>query len=181
MSFVKMTDIVASTQAFIVTLSYLAKGKSNIDTSQEVIIEVSPIIQSATEDTGLAEQFFHIISSDSTSHNRRQKNHIFDAFIKGCTRKIFEQFWDSSCWDTLEHLAIRIPTITCLLYDKAGNLIHSRTASALDVMKAFKKLEEAFFFSLRQAPVHLEHHDKKAFKRDQNRSTHKYMMHHRVK
>lgn len=181
MSFVKMTDILVSTSAFIVTLAYSAKAKSEIDLSTEAILEVTPIIQSATEDVGLAEKFFNVITADSSAHNKRIKDQALDSFVKGCTKKIFEQFWDSSEWKTLEGLSTRVPTITCMLYDKTGNLIHMITCSALDVMRALQRIEEAFFVSTKTVPACLHDYSKKSFRRDQNRSTHKYFMHHRTK
>lgn len=181
MSFVKMTDILVSTSAFIVTLAYSAKAKSEIDLSTEAILEVTPIIQSATEDVGLAEKFFNVITADSSAHNKRIKDQALDSFVKGCTKKIFEQFWDSSEWKTLEGLSTRVPTITCMLYDKTGNLIHMITCSALDVMRALQRVEEAFFVSTKTVPAYLHDYSKKSFRRDQNRSTHKYFMHHRSK
>ncbi len=184
MSFVKMTDILLSTSAFIATLTYPAKAKSQAngnwaDANHETVLEVTPIIQSATEDVGLAEKFFNIITSDSTAHNRRAKDQVFQSFVQGCTKKIFEQFWDSSNWETLQGLSIRIPTITCMLYDKTGNMVHMITCSAIDVMRALKRIEEAFFISARTVPVMVNGHEKKHVHKDQKRSTHKYFMHHR--
>lgn len=181
MSLVKMTDIIVSTNAFIVTLAYSAKAKSEIDLSTEAILEVTPIIQSATEDVGLAEKFFNVLTADSSSHNRRMKDQALESFVKGCTKRIFEQFWDSSQWQTLEGLSTRIPTITCMLYDKTGNLVHMITCSALDVMRALQRIEEAFFVSTKTVPAVVHDYGKKSFRRDQNRSTHKYFMHHRSK
>ena len=185
MSFVKMTEILASTSAFIVTLTYPTKAKShgfrewNWDIHSEALIEITPIIQSATDDIGLAEKFFQIISADSTQHNRRLKDHVLQSFVKRCTKRIFEQFWDSAEWKTLEWLSIRIPTVTCILYDKEGNVVHLKTTSALDVMKALRAIEEAFFISARIAPFVMHDYDKKNLKREKNRQTRKYFMHHR--
>lgn len=179
MSFVKMTDILVSTSAFIVTLAYSAKAKSEIDMSTEAVLEVTPIIQSATNDVGLAEKLFDVLIADSSANNRRMKDHALQSFIKSCNKKVFEQFWDSSNWGTLETLSTRMPTITCMLYDKEGSLVHMITCSAIDIMRALKRIEEAFFISTRSMPLVAYHHDKKDFRRDQNRSTHKYFMHHR--
>ncbi|MBS0634341.1 MAG: hypothetical protein JSR37_02630 [Verrucomicrobia bacterium] len=167
MSSLKMIDILIQTSAFIVTLTY------NKEKSSEALLEVTPIIQSATKDVGLAEKFFDIISSD------RVKDHHFQAFVKGCTKKISEQFWDSSNWETLEALSIEIPNVTCLLYDTAGSLVHMKTCNALNVMRGFRRIEEALFISARGMPLQLVEHDKHSWRRDQNRETRKYFMHHR--
>ncbi len=185
MSFVKMTDILVSTSAFIVTLTYPAKAKSHnyddwADINFETVLEVTPIIQSATEDVGLAKKFFNALCSDSSSHNRRFKDHALKTFVEGCTKRDFEQFWDSTNWRTLERLCLRVPNVTCMLYDKTGNVVHMIECSAIEVVRALKRIEEAFFVSVKNVPIAASMHEKKDFRKDQNRSTHKYFLHHKA-
>ena len=100
MSIVKMTDILVQTSAFIVTLTRPAKAKSEMS-ENNTILEVTPIIQSATKDLGLAEKFFKIITSDSSHHNRRTKEKILTEFVQGSTKRILEEYWDTSNWKTI--------------------------------------------------------------------------------
>lgn len=184
MSFVKMTDILVSTKAFIVTLTHPAKAKSLREESAEIIIEVTPIIQAATQEANLAEKFFEIITADSTSRNRRLKEENLKHFVTACSKQIFEQFWDSSHWKSLEQNCLRIPHITCLLYDVSGNVVNSVICRTLDLLWALQKIEEAFFtHSLpaksKKVPYGVIAHEKKEYRRNLNRETHKYFLHHR--
>ncbi len=174
----KMTDIVVSTSAFIVTLSYPAKFKST-GINHETVLEVIPIVQSATKDIGLAEKFFDIICADSSAAHRRKKVKLLRAFIHNCPKKITEEFWDSSHWRTLEGLCLRIPSISCVLYDRAGSLLKEVRCSPIDILWSLQRVEEAFFITS-GTPMVREEHAKKEFRRDQNRETHKYFLHHRA-
>ncbi len=172
MSFVKMTDILVSTSAFIVTLTH---------TSNEATLEVTPIVHAATQDVGLAEKFFHVITADSTSHNKRSKEETLEAFNTGCSRKIIEQFWDTSQWNELQRLCLKVPSIICILYDKRGNLTEMHSCKVLDILWALQRVEHAFF-SDTWAPKNKEaaHAHKKDLRSKQNRATHKYFLHHRA-
>ena len=172
MSLVKMTDILVSTSAFIVTLTYQGHDKA--------LLEVTPIGRQGP-DWSLAEKFFHSITSDSSQHNARSKRAWLNSFISGCSKRIVDEFWDNAQWKTLEGLCLRVPYITCLLYDKNGDVAASFDCLTYEVLWALQRVEEAFFaHSLAQkAPVAFVDHSKKAQKRDLNRQTHKYFLHHR--
>ena len=174
-----MTDILVSTSAFIATLTYPVK-KSKIGSNYEVILEIIPIVQSATKDIGLAEQFFTVLSADSSVAHRRKKANLLRHFIQSCPQKISEEFWDGAHWRTLEGLCLRIPSITCLLYDRAGNVVKEAISPPIDILWALQRIEEAFFITQGTPLYHNPEHTKKEFRRDSNRETHKYFLHHRA-
>ena len=181
MSIVKMTDILVSTSAFVVTLSYPTKAKSSKNESAtEFILEVTPIIQSATKDIGLAKQFFDIITSDSTRHNKRAKDKTLSSFVQKCSKRLLEEYWDSSHWKTLQGLSLRLPYLTCILYDTTGNLICETHTKVLDILWALQKLEEQLFISTSGVKA-----KRMPFRpvepKKEKRSTHKYFLHHKAR
>jgi hypothetical protein len=169
MALAKMTDILVSTSAFIATFTYQGSDKA--------ILEINPIGKFA-HTGGLPELFFHIITSDSSQKHARLKREWQNRFVAEASKRITEEFWDSAQWASVERLCLTLPYITCVLYDKEGNVAETRDALAYELLWALERLESALFS---HSESHAKQQPKKAFKRDHNRQTHKYFLHHRTR
>jgi hypothetical protein len=173
MSLIKMTDILVSTSAFIVTLTYQGKEKA--------LLEVSPVGK-AGPDCRQAEQFYRIITSDSSTHNMRRKKEWLKGFLTGCNKRILEEFWDNAHWKTLEGLCLKVPYITCVLYDKTGNVVESAICLTYEVLWALQRIEEAFFAQslVQKSQAASIGHARKERTVGKTMQPHKYFLHHRV-
>lgn len=172
MSLVKMTDNLVATSAFNATLTYQGK--------ESAVLEVIPV-SGYRQDGTLAEQFFRIITADSSRMFSKSKKEHMKSFVFSCEKRIFEEFWDNSNWKTLEGLCLQMPYITCVLYDKTGNVVDTVDCLTYEVLWALQRVEEAFFTNSQVAAneAHFTNQSNKEFKRDSNRQTHKYFLHHR--
>lgn len=184
MSDVKMTDILVSTPAFIITFTCPAKN-TNAQTT-EAVLEITPIVQPGVQTDALAGQIFAILTADSTPNNRKAKRKILLDFVTGCSQKMIEEFWDSANWRSLQAKWFHWPHISCLLYDKTGNVAVDSVCLTVDIIRAIQHLEEALFAQAvpstkTMATWQLQTYDKKASRRDHNRATHKYFLHHRTR
>lgn len=184
MSDVKMTDILVSTPAFIVTLTVPAKQAKNQET--QGLIEVIPIVKNPLKGEHWADQLFSVLTADSSEHNRREKTRNLDAFVTSSNKQMFEQFWDNANWKPLEPLCFHQPYLTCVLYDKSGNVKESVICLTVEIWRALQRIEEAFFrhtlpVKAKNVPWAIAVESKKEFRKDHNRATHKYFRHHRVR
>lgn len=172
MSLVKMTDILVSTSAFIVTLTNQAKDK--------VILEVSPI-GNVGPNSRLAELFFRCLTSDSSSQNLRRKKEWLKSFVSGSNTKVVAEFWDNAHWKTLEGLCLKVPYITCIIYDSTGNVVDSIICLTYEVLWALQRIEEALFTHTQTQKSHAARFE--AAEKDQKvgkfTQPHKYFLHHR--
>jgi len=183
MSDVKMTDILVSTPAFIVTLTVPAKSAKNQE--MPALVEVIPIAQASLKGEVWSEQFFAVLTADSSEYNRREKTRKLDEFVASSNKKMFEQFWDSANWTPLEPLCFHLPYLSCVLYDKSGNVKQSVICLTVEVWRALQRVEEAYFRQSlptrgKKVPWAIEVEAKKEFRKDLNRATHKYFRHHRA-
>lgn len=175
MSVTKMTDILATTGAFFATFTYSPKNREADPT-----IEITPVISSHDKDASLASTFFEIITSDSSSHNRRWKEDLLWHFVQGCSRKESEEFWDNAAWTTLEASAPDILWTTCVLYNQRGEAVDVRVCKTADIVSALKKVESSLFEYISKKPLDIVASHRKSLKKDLNRATHKYFLHHKA-
>ena len=138
----KMSEVLISTKAFTAVLTHPV---NNVENGAQALIEVIPTVTSGFKDMTLVEDFFSVISKDQSPHGKKAKKACLERFVKGCTRRIIEEFWDSRNFDSLKKCIFSAPIIECVLYDKSGKVAQSTVTTTVDLVTALKKLELAFY------------------------------------
>jgi hypothetical protein len=185
MSMMKMTDILVSTRAFFVTFTYPSRGKSDewsAEDQKKALIEVTPIISSEFKDISLTKDLYQILTSEPGSVNKHAKDEVLHRFVQRCPKHLFEEFWESARSAPLEKMPVHVESITCILYSTDAEIVAIKDTLPIHLIMAMKALEETFFayaMDTKNPPVSKDDSTKKEWKKDNNRKTHKYFLHHR--
>ncbi|MBS0656593.1 MAG: hypothetical protein JSR46_12510 [Verrucomicrobia bacterium] len=178
MSITKMTDMLATTGAFFATFTHSFKNKAT-DSWETPTIEVSPVISAHDRDGALASSFFKIITSDSSNDHRHHKDELLWHFVESCSRKESEEFWENAAWTTLEASIPTTPWTTCVLYNQRGEAVDVRICKTADIVSALRRVESSLFEYITKKPLAAVNSRRKELKKDLNRETHKYFLHHK--
>jgi len=138
----KMSEVLVSTKAFTVMLTHPVK---NVENGTQALIEVIPTVSSGFKDMTLVEDFFSIISKDQSQHEKKAKKASLERFVKGCTRRLIEEFWDSRHFESLKKCIFTAPIVECVLYDRSGKVANENLTTMVDLVAALKKIELAFY------------------------------------
>lgn len=182
MATAKMTDTILSTPDFIVTLTHQNRFKIGQE-APELILEVVPLVNAKSLERNLAEKFFNSITCPK--ERKKQSKKAIMNFTSTCTPHIQQEFLTNFHPEYLQAFNNEGQEMLIVLRNKNGDVLKSTTHSANDLCNLISQLEigctyhapkkkTATFMTRQQTP-----HKKN--KREWNRATRKYFLHHTVK
>lgn len=143
---VKMTNILVTTSQFLATLTYPVKNKVALPVSKkqmtmresiDAIIEVSPIVHSATQlHAHLTEQFYEVLTQEASQVLTKNKEKALVEFLESCGEKVREELKQNAEEDALDLLEGEVNTVFINLHDAQGNLIQTKRRSVQDIVAA---------------------------------------------
>lgn len=145
----KMTNIIVSTDHFVTTLTYPVKNKivqpvskkiTMVLDSVDAVLEVSPTALGAKNRPNLAEEFFSIISVDSSIEYSKSKREHLAGFITDCNDKEKNAIKSSINLTALENISKKVATLIVTLLSKDGEVVSTRRTTVADCLFAFRQI-----------------------------------------
>jgi hypothetical protein len=191
MGILKMTNILVSTNDFIVTATHPEKSKKIRDLKEyfdttdniPIVIEIIPIFTEAAKKRKLADRFYNIITIKNSHGSRRQYDEKIWNFAHMCTRAIWDQILDSMRFEFIDSLALADLPVLIILRDRDGGIRKSQDSTIKYVSDALTHFETGCIFtgiSKKRNAHELSPLPLKERKKETTRRPHKYFLQHRV-
>lgn len=145
----KMTNIIVSTDHFVTTLTYPVKNKITQPVSKKItmvlesvdaVLEVSPTALGGKNRPNLAEEFFSIISVDSSIEYSKSKREHLLGFIADCNDKERGNIKSSLNLKALENISKKVATLIITLLSKDGEVVSTRRTTVADCLFALGQI-----------------------------------------
>lgn len=152
---VKMTNILVSTSHFVATLAFpvkirteqaVSKRKTIVQESIDAVIEVTPVIHTATEQPILAELFYNEISEENPSQFTKRKQASLRCFLDKCGAKVRQEIANTIQPNVLEQLIGHADMVIVNFIDKGGRLLKSTKRYITDILSSLSHMESRILF-----------------------------------
>lgn len=153
----KMNEVILTTSAFNVTLTYpiinkikrtISKKTTVVEEQIDAAIVLSPrgFEKISKEEQNLTHRLYYILCLDSSEGLARKKEEEIDQFLHLCGEKIREEFLNNLDLTELRELNRKIEHTFLHLLDRSGSLVHSEIKTIKNTLFWLQVMERKILF-----------------------------------